>query len=512
LTQKILTPLKKLLTKVWISFSFCRSWIVYHQTSNNVGFLLVKSMNRRNFLHGIGMASTSLAFACGSLSKRIESFTKTEDLSKLKAAGFGELSPTAANNTGETFLALPKGFEYNVIGKFETLMADGNKTPARHDGMATFAVNQELRIVRNHEVAANRLPIPNFAIGTNPYDETAGGGTSTLIIDPETREIVKDFVSLSGTLINCAGGATPWGSWISCEETTLGPSIRTDILGNKTGGFNKPHGYCFEVLAAANDLALPVPLKAMGRFIHEAIAVDPRTGIVYLTEDYMAAGFYRFLPNRSGFLAEGGVLQMLKIKETDTYDTRNGQTQGTSFTANWVTIDNPDPEAADLDDLAVYKQGLAKGAATFGRLEGVCADSGGKIYLASTNGGNYQAGQIWLYEPINKDEGRLTLVFESPGREILDMPDNICLRPKNDLLFICEDSDYSGLGGAPENYLRILTQDGKIADFAKNITPNQQFSEFAGSTFSPDGRTLFVNLQTVGATFAIWGDWDSFKG
>ena len=263
--------------------------------------------------------------------------------------------------------------------------------------------------------------------------------------------------------------------------------------------------------ASANTNLPPVPLKAMGRFVHEAIAVDRRTGIVYLTEDYTSAGFYRFLPNRNKRLAEGGVLQMLAIKDKPNFDTRTGQRQGTSYTATWVTIDRPDPAEADVDDLAVYKQGKAKGAATFARLEGCCADEKQNIFFASTSGGDNKGGQIWHYEPIGRDLGRLTLAFESPEREVLDMPDNICVRPRSEHVFICEDSDYVGLGGSPDNYLRILTPDGRIADFAHNITPNFIKSEFAGSTFSHDGKTLFVNLQAVGATFAIWGDWDKFR-
>jgi hypothetical protein len=468
-------------------------------------------MKRRTFLYHFGLFSTSLGLACGSLSRRAAVFAQTGDLSKFKSAGYGELFPTPAKNTGETFLALPKGFEYKVFGKMNSAMADGNATPERHDGMALFKVKDEIRLIRNHEVLGGRVPKRDAAIGANPYDEGAGGGTTTLVFNPKTNELVRDFVSLSGTLINCAGGATPWGSWISCEETTLGKTVRTLPGGVKVGGFSKPHGYCFEVAASANSAVTPVPLKAMGRFEHEAIAVDKKSGVVYLTEDMQpAAGFYRFLPNRSKRLAEGGTLQMLKIKNKDNYDTRKGQTVGVALPAVWVTIDNPDPQEADLEPRAVQKEGLAKGAAQFLRLEGICADERGRIYFDSTSGGNNNGGQIWLYEPTSKDEGRLTLVFESPNRKVLDMPDNLCLRPETDHLFICEDSDYTGAGSTRENYIRILTPDGRLADFAKNITPKLETSEFAGSCFSKDGKTLFVNLQTVGATFAIWGDWDRF--
>ena len=468
-------------------------------------------MDRRNFLQRLGIASGGLIVACAGLSKRSEVLAQTGNFSDLRAAGYGELIPTAAKNNGETYLALPRGFEYNAIGFTGKPLTDNNKTPPKHDGMAAFKVKNELRIVRNHEVTGGRVPVPGSAIGANPYDEAAGGGTTTLVINPKTREIERDFVSLSGTMFNCCGGRTPWGSWISCEETTLGKSLRDYTGGRKIGGFDKPHGYCFEVSASANSTVSPVPLKAMGRFVHEAVAVDKKSGVIYLTEDMTPAGFYRFLPKRHRRLSEGGVLQMLKIKDRDNYDTRKGQKAGTSLAVTWVTIDNPDPVEADVDEKAMQKEGQQKGAALFTRLEGCCTDDKGRIYFDSTSGGDNGGGQIWLYEPLKRDEGRLTLLFESPSRAVLDMPDNMCLRPKSTHLFVCEDSDYVGEGGTPENYLKILTADARMADFAKNITPKFDTSEFAGSTFSKDGETLFVNLQGVGATFAIWGNWSKFK-
>lgn len=458
------------------------------------------------------MTSAGLAIACTGLGRRTEAFD-SGNLGKLKATGYGELSPAAAINTGEKHLALPTGFEYRIIGKAGSPLADGRTTPRAHDGMATFKVGRELRVVRNHEVTGGKIPRPGSAIGAgNHYDATAGGGTTTLIIDPKTREIVRDFVSLSGTLINCCGGPTPWGSWISCEETTLGKATRIDTVTKATiGGFPKPHGYCFEVPASANTNVPAIPLKAMGRFEHEAAAVDRKTGVVYLTEDLNPCGFYRFLPKRNKRLAEGGVLQMLAVKGTDQYDTRKGQKQNVMLPASWVTIDDPDPEICDVDTQAVSKQGRAKGGAIFARLEGCCADKEGRIYFTSTSGGNNGGGQIWRYDPSNRDGGTLTLLFESPGRDILDMPDNVCVMPKSRLLFVCEDSDYVGQGGSPENYIRVLAPDGRMADFARNIIPGLERGEFAGVTFSPDGKTLFFNIQPAGETYAVWGDWDKFK-
>ena len=469
-------------------------------------------MDRRSFISRLAVSTSSLALACGSLGRRAETLAATGEIASLRAPGYGDLIPTAAKNTGEVLLALPRGFEYTAIGKVGSDLADGRKTPPRHDGMWTFNVGRELRIVRNHEVSNLRLPKPGSAIGNDHhYDETAGGGTTTLVIDPASRSIVRDFVSLSGTLINCAGGPTPWGSWISCEETTVGPTVVTQANGVKVGGFPKPHGYCFEVSASANNNVPPVPLKAMGRFVHEAVGVDKKRGIVYMTEDYNPSGLYRFLPRRNKRLAEGGVLQILAVTGKSEYDARRGQKQGQPLPVTWVTIDSPDPPEADVDPLSVFKQGKAKGAASFARLEGCCTDDKGNVYFTSTSGGDNRGGQIWRYEPVDRDGGRLTLLFESPSRDILDMPDNLCLMPKSDLIFVCEDSDYVGEGGNPDIFVRILTPDGKMADFAKNIVPKLERTEFAGTCFSKDGKTLFVNLYALGVTCAIWGDWDSFK-
>jgi uncharacterized protein len=470
-------------------------------------------MDRRSFISNLGVATGSIALAGTSLGKRAKVFAETGSLREFRSPGFGELIPIATKNTGETFLALPRGFEYNVIGKVKSVMSDGRETPGRHDGQWTFKVGRELRIVRNHEVSAGSVPRPGTGIGaSNHYDETCGGGTTTLVIDPKTRTLVRDFVSLSGTLINCSGGPTPWGSWISCEETTLGPTVRINpTTGAKTGGYLKPHGYCFEVHASANNNLPPVPLKAMGRFTHETVAVDKKTAIVYETEDFNPSGFYRFLPRRNKRLAEGGKLQMLAVKGKPGYDTRTGQTQGAVFPATWVTIDNPDPAEADVDRSAVFKQGHAKGGASFNRLEGSCMDKDGGVYFDATSGGDKRGGQIWRYEPTGRDEGNLRLVFESPSREVLDMPDNMCLMPKSRLLFICEDSNYVGEGGTADNFVRILTPEGRIANFAKNIVPGLEQTEFAGSCFSRDGKIFFLNLYNVGATFAIWGDWSKFK-
>ncbi len=413
--------------------------------------------------------------------------------------GYGPLFPVKAKNTGETLLALPRGFQYTVMGKTGAMMSDGRPTPRAHDGMAAFQVEGQLRLVRNHEIN-NQTGKSGSAIGPEAYDPLAGGGTTTLVIHPEKREVVRDFVSLGGTLVNCAGGPTPWNSWISCEETLLGPTKFKDASGQDRGGFGQRHGYCFEVFASSDQAVRPVPLKDMGCFQHEAIAVDPQTGIVYLTEDRPTAGFYRFIPRKKRELAAGGRLQMLAVNQRPNFDTRTRQKVGLGLPASWVDIADPDPPEAERDHLAVYKQGFAGGAATFARLEG-CVYGKGQIFFDSTSGGEAKLGQVWKYAPTGEDQGLLTLLCQSTDAAVLNMPDNLCLTPKGNVI-ICEDNPIS-------NHLRMMNWEGKLGTLAKNIMKGFENREFAGATFSPDFKTLFVNIQVPGLTLAIWGPWQS---
>jgi hypothetical protein len=306
-----------------------------------------------------------------------------------------------------------------------------------------------------------------------------------------------DFVSLNGTIVNCAGGLTPWNSWITCEETNAGTP----------DGWDQQHGYCFDVPAGANGIVPSVPLPDMGRFAHEAVAVDPATGIVYETEDAGDSGFYRFIPNQYGNLVAGGVLQMLAVAGESNYDTTGGQTVGEVLPVTWVPIAEPNPPGQGSND--VYDQGFALGGAIFARLEG-CWYANGAIYFVSTSGGDAGVGQVWEYK-IGADT--LTLIFESPDPAVLDGPDNLTVSPNGGLL-LCEDGD-------DDQYLRGVTLGGEIFDFALNLNNG---SEWAGATFVRHGPgngngnlTLFVNRQgetrgsiaddggDQGMTFAIWG-------
>ena len=430
---------------------------------------------------------------------------------ELRAADNGGYGPIAPRNdvaTGLPLLALPAGFEYTSFGHGAeyaatlgkpTTGSDGFPTPGRHDGMATFATADPgvIRLVRNHEqgyspVESATRPYDRVLIGdgAKAYDPAAAGGTTTLTFDTRSLTLTDSFISLNGTSVNCAGGPTPWGSWLSCEETVNGTQ----------NGFTRNHGYVFEVPAAGGPVSEPQPYTAMGRFPHEAVAVDPASGVVYETEDSGdTSGFYRFLPKEPGNLAAGGELQMLAVKAQPGFVTNTGVTGrvGNPMPVEWVTIDDPDPAAITTE--SVYDQGRAKGGASFARLEGCWYDRG-SIFFNATSGGDARAGQVWEYRPRGRSGGQLILLFESPSADVLDAPDNITVSPRGGLV-LCED-------GGGDQYVRGLNERGEIFDFAMNNIQTPPDAEFAGACFSPDGEVLFVNVQTPGVSFAIRGPWE----
>ena len=411
----------------------------------------------------------------------------------LDGGGYGPLAPVKDATTGLPLLELPAGFRYLTFGWTGDAMENGKPTPHAHDGMAAFAgENGTVLLVRNHEISA--LP----AFGETPYDPQAGGGTTTIVFDPKTEKAVGMRPSLSGTFRNCSGGPTPWGSWLTCEETVIGPGPANPTT--------KQHGYIFEV--PHGGVSNAEPLKAMGCFVHEAIAIDPATGIVYETEDRSRAGLYRFTPKTRGRLADGGRLQMLAIDGRPRFDTSRAQRPGASYGVHWVDIADPDRphiDAARGDANGVIQQGLDRGGAIFSRLEGAWFGDE-RLFVTATDGGDARTGQVWELDP---ESDRLRLVFESPGLHTLSLPDNLCLSPRGGLA-ICED-------GTLVPCLQGLMRDGRIFRFARNavklarerngIAGDFTMQEVAGVTYSPDGAWLFVNIQTPGITFAITGPW-----
>nr|WP_263858115.1 PhoX family protein [Waterburya agarophytonicola] len=402
--------------------------------------------------------------------------------------------PSFADRIGELIpdpqgiLDLPAGFKYKVISRVGEKMDDGYIVPNQHDGMAAFGGKKgQTILVRNHEIHPLQA-INNLAENIPQYDRSCSGGTTTLIVDSD-RNLIKHHLSLAGTNRNCAGGTTPWGSWISCEEEVSTPypppGYTKEQVDPVWGKITQKHGYNFEVPASLAGLAEPIPLVAMGRFRHEAIATDPKTGYIYQTEDQLNSCIYRFIPNKAGDLRGGGKLEALVIQDAPKIDTGVDFPIGKSFKVTWVQLEDVDPEH---DTLRYEAQ--SKGAAIFRRGEGMCY-ANGELYWTATNGGAAQVGQIFRY---NLERNTVELFVESPGYDVLDYPDNLTLAPFGDLV-VCED-------GKDEQFLIGVTPKGKYYQLARNALNN---SEFAGICFSPDEKTMFVNIYNPGMTLAVWG-------
>lgn len=448
-------------------------------------------LNRRLFT--AGAAATALG---GFAAYR----SRAADGNDMVHPGYGPLKPDP-----EGLLDLPDGFSYKIISRFKDTMSDGYQVPDRADGMGCFALAEgKLALVRNHELKTSHFDDGPFAKTAAPpngiYDftsrgEAIAGGTTTLVLNTETYEVEGEYLSLTGTIRNCAGGITPWGSWLTCEE---------DVT-RAGDGVNRDHGWVFEVDASHEGLAEPVPLKDMGRFNHEAAAVDPVTGIVYLTEDRKDSLFYRFLPKTAGRLAEGGRLQALAFAAGDIpNDSRNWSGQNINI-GEWRFvrwIDLIDVESPN-DDLR--EQGADAGAVKFARGEGIIYDDGA-FYFCCTSGGAENQGQIMRYKPSRfegtKEEanapGLLQLFMESTDAGHYSYGDNLTVAPSGHLV-VCEDQ----YGLVVDNYLRGVTPRGET--YALGRIRIQ--TEPAGACFSPDGNTMFLNLYSPTKTLAISGPW-----
>jgi secreted PhoX family phosphatase len=455
--------------------------------------------SRRDFIRtsgfiGIGFMGLKL-YACGNAGA-------PSAVESAKVIDYGPLVPDPKG-----VFDLPEGFSYKVISTQGEPMDDGLLIPGKQDGMATFpAEDGRVIIVRNHEIVPTDKELGAFGdenanLGAIPkedfYEYGSGefpglGGTSTLVFNEETQEVEREFLSLAGTYRNCAGGAMPWGSWLTCEEDVT-------KAGEYDGLVEKEHGYVFEVPATTEIMrAEPKPIKEMGRFNHEAVAFDPVAGILYLTEDRHDGLLYRFIPNKKNDMHSGGKLQALAIKNGPKFDTRNWpDTVGPDIQPNvgmkveWIDLDNVD---APEDDLRI--RGHEKGAAIFARGEGMWYDEG-VIYFACTSGGDLMKGQVFKLtpDPDNVEGGELELFIEPNNVDIMKYCDNLTVAPWGDVM-LCEDDQ--------DAYIRGVHPDGKIFTFAHSV---KHKSELTGVCFSPSGKTMFVNIQHAGLTLAVTGPW-----
>jgi uncharacterized protein len=416
--------------------------------------------------------------------------------------GYGELAPDPAG-----LLDLPPGFSYSILSSAGEVMDDGYFVPEHFDGMACFPLDgSRVALVRNHELQAAMIDAGATGGRANLIERLRGephygrdadgrvlpGGTSTIVYDLASRRREQQYLSLAGTVVNCAGGPTPWGSWLSCEENVA-----------KDGAVAEAHGWVFDVPARHRGLVRPVPLRGLGRYRHEAAAVDPATGIVYLTEDQNDSLFYRFIPARAGDLQSPGRLQALAFRDLAGADTRNWENATvpprSRHAVRW--IDMADVESPE-DDLR--GRGHAAGAAIFARGEGIHRGTG-DYYFCCTSGGAARLGQIFRYSPSPQEgqpgeaqaPGQLELFVESADPKLLDYADNITVAPWGHLI-ACEDRS----DGEP-CHLKGVTPEGKLYTLARLDWD----TELAGACFSPDGATMFVNVYRPGRTLAITGPW-----
>ncbi|MFF0850776.1 alkaline phosphatase PhoX [Streptomyces sp. NPDC003280] len=452
------------------------------------------SATRRQVLAQASAVGAGIAFT-GALS---ELFAGTAAARNLGDTGYGPLVPDPHG-----LLDLPKGFRYTVLSREGDRLRSGEgPVPSNHDGMAAFAgPANRTHLVRNHENRVTaKIPVPTVAGLT--YDPAGKGGCTALTLDAG-RRVLSERVAIAGTAVNCAGGRTPWGTWLTCEETE-------DRAG--TNGYTKDHGFIFEVHPTDPHRTGAVPLTAMGRFQHEAIAVDPRHGVVYETEDAFDKPFglfYRFLPEKPlggvGSLRAGGRLQAMRVPGVP--DLSTVQETGAHFDGvAWADV--PDPLATGTP---TRLQDYGPGGITHAqKLEG-CYWGGSCVYFVSSfaraadGSAADHYGQIWRYDPARR---RLTLVVVfGPDTDVRlpgESPDNICLAPSGGLM-VCED-------GNGAQHVFGVTRAGEVYAMARNrqntgTAQEPEWGEFAGVTFAPDGRTMYVNCYTPGTTFAVTGPW-----
>lgn len=485
---------------------------------------------RRNLFKG-GALAAAIPFV-GTLeafsAKRADAAPPASTASTSITGRYGPVRPVKDLNTGLELLQLPAGFNYRSFSWAGDMMANGQPVPRGHDGMAVVRETNgprgpETVLIRNHELGEG-----DALIGARgQYDSNrVQGGTTNIFFRHGAAETPTTVPSLGGTLVNCAGGVTPWETWLSCEET----------IADRTAVGGKKHGYVFEVTPDPINTT-GQPIVEMGRFSHEAVAVDPSTSIVYLTQDDRnKSALYRFIPRDGsmdiGSLARGGTLQAARVKGMPNASLLVAKL-GDTYDLEWITIPNPDadPEAFFVPDASgltagPFIQAWERGALRMSRGEGAWYFNR-KMYFVDTSAGVDSGGRpgrgegaVWELDLATM---RLKAIFVSGNAVAGNNPDNITVSPRGGVL-LCEDG-----GGVADEYgfgdrMMGLNPDGTSYIFAKNnvnLTPQDvaqagkrvapedyRDNEFAGACFDAKGGTLFVNIQTPGITFAIWGPWN----
>ena len=462
-------------------------------------------VSRRNFFVGAGVGAAALGFVfvgAGSLAP----FVRPWNTATRNAVGYGTLA-----SDPDGILALPEGFTYKLLARSgETAMNDGVH-PSDPDGIGVFdGPNGGSVLICNHENNGEE-PFPVPVVDGLTYDPGAKGGTSTLIVDADGNR-VGQYTSVAGTNNNCAGGISPWGTWLTCEETE-------DRAGSGTN--TKDHGYVFEVDPASREANIdrsPVPLTFLGRYSHEAVAIDPATTQIYLTEDAgNPNGLYLRWTPPSGFTPGRGALHELaesaggatagqlhamkcRLGSTHIRDLSEATEVGTRYKVEWIDV--PDRDARTT---SVRKQFRNHQITRARKLEGQWWGDDGAYFVSSfarviQGSANSHDGQVWFYDPATESITLKTIFGVNPNPNAenghFDGPDNITVAPQGGLI-LAEDGD--GV-----SHLVGVTRQGRSYPLARNEVSD---SEFCGPAFSKDGKWLFANIQSPGFTLAITGPW-----
>jgi uncharacterized protein len=347
-----------------------------------------------------------------------------------KGPGYGPRRPP-----DEHGIRLPEGFRSRVIARGEQRVPGTDyRWHIASDGAATFPTEDGGWILVSNS-------------------EDLRGGASAIRFDSggDTRDAYR---ILDGTISNCSGGRTPWGTWLSCEEVE--------------------GGYVWECDPAGRHPAHRRP--AMGAFKHEAAAVDPLERRVYLTEDLKDGLLYRFTPTRWPSL-DAGLLEAATVAP--------------GGAVSWTEVPEPSGRSKDTRD-------QLPGATRFKRAEGIWYDDG-TVYVATTID-----SRIHAYDTRRR---RIDVIYD--GLASVDAPlmrvDQLTGSRAGEL-FICEDI------ATEEIDIGLIERSGGVSKFLSVTGREHEGSELTGATFDPSGRRLYFSSQRARETGAIYEVSGPFRG